>query len=58
MTIINAVINLENNHMTFFEAFGQVLDFDMNTEKLPEWLSERFNEMKFENQIGNFLHFR
>lgn len=58
MTIKSAVINLENDHITFFEAFGKVLEFDMNTETLPKWMNDRFNEMKFEHQIGNYISFR
>lgn len=58
MTITSAVINLENNHITFFEAFGQVFNFDMNTETLPKWIEDIFNKMKFEKQIGNYMHFR
>lgn len=56
----SAVVDLQTNMITMFEQFGEVFDFDMNEYKngLPEYANKQFEQMKFENQIGNKLFYR
>lgn len=57
MTIKQATINLNNNVVTLHEAFGNVFEFDMNTELLPKWANESLNKLRFKTQIGDCLFF-